>query len=426
VVPPEEYVALLPDRVPAYLSKERFEAVQRRLTENRARAESKGAPREGESLLGGLVVCAHCGRRMAIHYSGERRHLRYACTSGRRNGTGPGCQALAGGVLDQFVAQQVLAALQPGALELSLAAAEDVLRERARLDEHWRQRLERARYQAGRVERQYRAADPENRLVVRTLERQWEQALQEVRQVEEEYDRFRRQQPAAVGEHEVAQIRALAADLPALWQAATTTAADRQQVVRFLVERVVVAARRETDQVQVSVTWVGGVTSRHTLTRPVLSYRQMPRHGELLARIRELRDGGLSFARIADAVNAEGFRPSKQALRFTGDTVGLLWRRHVAPTPPRRRQDPSGLLRRDEWTVSALATELRVPKNTLLAWLRRGWVRYRRLPGYRGRCLCWADAAELARLRRLREAPHGWWDPPLPAELTTPALGPPG
>jgi hypothetical protein len=98
---------------------------------------------------------------------------------------------------------EVLAALRPGALELSLAAAEDVIRERSALDENWRHRLERARTQAARLERQYQATEPENRLVTRTLERRWEEALQEVRQLEEEYARFRLTQPTVLTPQEV-------------------------------------------------------------------------------------------------------------------------------------------------------------------------------------------------------------------------------
>jgi hypothetical protein len=70
--------------------------------------------------------------------------------------------------------------------------------------------------------------------------------------------------------------------------------------------------------------------------------------------------------------------------------------------------------------VIDLAGKLGIGKNTLHAWLQRGWVRYRRLPGYRGRCVCWANAGELERLGRLADTPRGWWDPPLPSELTTP------
>ncbi len=101
-------------------------------------------------------------------------------------------------------------ALRPGALELSLAAAEDVIRERTALDENWRQRLERARTQAARTERQYQSAEPENRLVQRTLERRWEESLQEVRRMEEEYARFRQTQPIALTRREVEEIRELA------------------------------------------------------------------------------------------------------------------------------------------------------------------------------------------------------------------------
>jgi hypothetical protein len=140
----------------------------------------------------------------------------------------------------------------------------------------------------------------------------------------------------------------------------------------------------------------------------------------LLTRIRQLHEEGLSYGKIAEALNAEGFHPSKQAEQFTGGTVGLLWRRHIAPSSRQGRQVAPSLLREHEWSVLDLASKLQMSKKRLFAWMQRGWVRFRRLPGYRGRCLCWADAAELVRLRKLRDTAYGWWNPPLPAELTTP------
>src|SRR5262249_52419392 len=231
---------------------------QRRLAENRARAEFKGAPREGSSLLAGLVVCGRSEKRMAGHYSGRSRVLRYICPTGVADARGTCRHALAGRVLDQLVGGQVLAALQPGAVELSLAAADDVIRERSALDENWRQRLERARTQAARIERQYQAAEPENRLVQRTLERRWEAALQDVRRWEEKYPRFGRANPTTLARHEVEQIRTLARDLPALWDAPTTTPADRQRIIRFLVERVEATVEGVSDRVRVTITWAGG------------------------------------------------------------------------------------------------------------------------------------------------------------------------
>src|SRR5262249_30002143 len=171
MTPQEEYLALIPDRCPAYITREQYQANQRQHAENRARTQSKGAPRGGPSLLAGLVVCGGCGRRMGVHYAGRAQVLRYTCMAGVADARGTGRHSLAGRVLDQLVANQVLTALRPGALELSLAAAEDVIQERSALDQNWRLRLERARTEAARIERQYQGAEPENRLVQRTLER---------------------------------------------------------------------------------------------------------------------------------------------------------------------------------------------------------------------------------------------------------------
>ena len=424
VVPRGECLVLIPDRCPAYITRDRFDANQQTLAENRARTESKGAPREGPSLLAGLVICGRCGKRMAVHYSGRAQILRYTCPTGVAHARGRCRHALAGRVLDRFIADQVLAALRPGALELSLAAAEDVLQERTAPDENWRQRLERAKTQAAWVERQYQTADPENRLVTRTLERRWEEALQDVRRLEEEYARFRQTEPVALTRGEVDQIRELARDLPALWDAPTSTPVDRQRIIRFLVERVEVAVEGVSNRVQATITWAGGQRTEHELTRPIGRYEQTVEFDQLMARIRELRTQGLTFAAIADRLNAEGFRPHKGAGRFHKDIVSLIVRRRTPGYRPPPKSDRSAL-GPNEWFVIDLAREVGIVKNTLHAWRLRGWVSFRRPTGPRTPCVCWADPDELDRLRRLARAPRGWWQPALPAQLTTPKLPPP-
>jgi hypothetical protein len=253
---------------------------------------------------------------MTVHYAGREQILRYTCRTGVGDGRARCYQGLVGRVLDQFIAGQVLAALRPGAVELSLSAADDVMRERSALDENWRQRLERARTQAARIERQYQAAEPENRLVQRTLERRWEEALQEVRRLEEEYARFRQTQPTTLTSHELDQIREAARDLPALWDAPTTTPADRQQVIRFLVERVEVEIEGVSDRVRVTITWAGGQHTHHELIRPVGRYKQTADFDRVMARIRELRAVGWSFVAIAGQLNTEDLRPPNRAVRF--------------------------------------------------------------------------------------------------------------
>ena len=165
----------------------------------------------------------------------------------------------------------------PLTLELSLKAIEDVHQERERLHRHWKQRLERATYEAERAERQYQAVEPENRLVARSLERQWEEALRKRRDLQEEYDRFLKEQPPHLSEDQRARILALSSDLPALWNAPETTAADRKEIIRLVVERVVVHVRADDECGEVVISWRGGVTTRHEIVRPVSRYESLGR-----------------------------------------------------------------------------------------------------------------------------------------------------
>ncbi len=421
---PEDCPILLERRYPAYITEERFWANQERLAANQARADALGAARHGPSLLGGLLHCGRCGRRLLVGYSGPANALRYSCQRAAIDYGEPLCQSLAGRGLDELIGAQVLAALQPAAVELHLAAAADVQQERERLHQHWQQQLERARYDAERAGRQYAAVEPENRLVARTLEQRWEEALQEQRRLEEEYARFGRTQPAELSAAEQQQIRTLAADLPALWQAPTTTPADRQRIVRLVVERVVVDVQGASERVTVTVTWAGGFTSAHELRRPVQRYEQLADYERLLARIDELRDKGMSLAEVATQLNGEGFRPPKRAATFNGAMLTrlLAQRRRSGPRP--RVLGEGNLLAADEWLKSDLARHLQMPVATLHRWLRVGWVQARKLPVAGGHWVIWADAEELDRLRRLRTCPRGWSDQPLLKELSTPKARP--
>jgi DNA invertase Pin-like site-specific DNA recombinase len=417
---PEDCLVLLEGRCPAYITPERFWANQERLAANRARTEAAGAVRQGPSLLGGILRCGRCGQRMMVAYSGRASRLRYSCGRAWVEYAEPLCQSLAGGVLDDLVAAQVLAALEPAALELSLAAADDVEQERARLHRNWQQQVERARYEAERARRQYDAVEPENRLVARELERRWEDALKDQRRLEEEYARFGRDQPQGLSAGERAQIRALARDLPALWQAATTTAADRQRIVRLLVKEVVVTVRGESEWVDVTIHWAGGFPSDHALVRPVQRYRQMADYERLLNRIDELSKAGQTLAAVAEQLNREGFHPPKRSATFTsGILARLLAQRSRRGPRPRVVVEP-GVLGEHEWLLTDLARKLAMPVATLQRWVRVGWVHARKLPTPGGHWVIWADADELDRMTRLRTCPRGWSDEQVLLQLTKP------
>lgn len=416
----ETCAVLIRDRHPAYITWDQFLANQHCMADNRARTQSRGAPREGPSLLGGLLVRGRCGCRMMVRYAGAPPRVSYACNRQQVEYGAPFCQNLAGKALDELIMRQVLRVLEPASLELSLQAARDSRRERDRLHEHWRQRLERARHESDRAARQYHAVEPENRLVARQLERRWEESLCRQRAEEEAYDRFLQEQPPELTVAECESIRALAADIPALLEAPTTTAADRQAMVRHLVEKAVVTVLGSSELVDVSVEWVGGYASQHQLIRSVARYEQLYHYQELLTRAVELRAAGRTTKQIAAELNREGWRPPKRRTTFNGPMVRALLSRCTTPGPRPRSADAASLLRPHEWWFGDLARRLEMPHPTLYSWLRRGWVHARQLPGAQGRWILWADAEELDRLKRLRTCPHTWCDQPLFHQLTRP------
>jgi excisionase family DNA binding protein len=413
---PAECLVLIRDRLPAYISWDRFCANQERLEANRARHDRPGAPREGASLLAGLLRCGRCGQRMCVRYSGNKNRHSYNCSRTSSSYGEPLCQSLSGPVLDELIAGRILAAVAPAALEASLAAVAEVERERAELTRHWQLRRERARYEAERAARQYHACEPENRLVARELERRWEEALKQQRQLEDDFARWQRTAPGRLTPDVEQAVRALARDLPALWQAATTTPGERQRIARLLIEQVTVAADKASERVDVEVHWAGGLAESHTLSRPVKRYDLQSDYPRLVERLRTWCAERLSAAEIAVRLNAEGFRPPKRADRFTRSMVQrLLWHLRLD------RREPHGSLSglgRDEYRPGSLARRLGISRDTVRRWLRAGWLTAHR--DAEGHHVIWADASELRRLRELHRLPRTWATRDRLAELTKP------
>ena len=396
VAKPEEWQVVLKDRLPAYISWERFQRNLRQLEANRV--ENQGAIRRGPSLLSGLITCGRCGLRMMATYTNSGRELRYSCNQVTVDYGGPRCQSLAGAALDGLVSKLVLQALEPAALELSLKVAEDLEAERAQLHRHWAHRLERARHAVDRVFRQYNAVEPENRLVARTLERQWEEALGAEEALKREHARFLAEQPTPLSALEREAIRRLASDIPALWAASSTTAADRQGIIRQLVERIVVTVQGETERVDVVVHWIGGHGTETTLIRPVARLEQLSYYTQLLARVAALHAQGFNGPAIAKSLNSEGWRPAKRRETFNAPMVrGLLARLNLGVHVMIKAQRTP-----EEWTVPELARNLAMPQPTLYAWLYKGWLKARKeTTSQQNVWLVQADEAEIARLKSL-------------------------
>src|SRR6202171_5760843 len=225
-LPRSQWSVFIPNHHEGFIDMATYEANRTRITANthpRPHQPSGGAVREGSALLQGVAVCGHCGRKLRTHYTGRTASAGYHCAGKTiTNGRGVYCLSIGAVQVDQAVAQAVLAALAPLGIEASLAAAERLAGGRPGALAQWRLAVERASYEAQRTERRYRAVDPDNRLVARGLEAEWEKALCELETAKAELARREQQRPRTLSVDERNRLLALGTDLFKVWQAPTT------------------------------------------------------------------------------------------------------------------------------------------------------------------------------------------------------------
>lgn len=371
-LPQAEWGVLIWEHHPGYIDKLTFDANRERIAANtRPRAhEAGGAVREGQALLQGIAVCGRCGRKLKVHYQGRRGHQSpaYHCpNSVLVEGRGSWCLRVGGTQIDQAVTGALLAALTPAGVKAALQAAEALEADHDAALGQWRLQVERARYHAERAERRYRQVEPEHRLVARGLERDWEQALGALADAEAELTLREHQRPRTLTDTEREQLLALGGDLGRVWAAPTTTDRDRKQLLRALIDEVILDVQRDQDRATVTIRWKGAAITELAVALP----RHQPtiRTDEdtiaLLTRLAAHYDD----ATIAGILNRQG-RRSATGEPFTQIIVGGLRRYRNIPAhkPPDQPLDGELL------PIRKAADELGVAPSTLHRWLNDGFV----------------------------------------------------
>ena len=255
----EAWEVLIPHHHEGYIDWAEFERNQRLISDNANGRSfmSRGSVRRGEALLAGLLRCGHCGRKLHVAYSGANGGVgRYHCRGGHLNHGGDRCISFGGMRIDRAVGAEVIRRLQPlgvGAALSALAAEQAETREKLRQVEL---ALEQARYEVARAERQYDAVDPDNRLVAGELERRWNEHLQVARTIETERDALAARPPVTLNAAERDRLLALGADVERAWNSPGATAVTRKQIIRTLVDEIVV--RVQDDALDLVVRWQGG------------------------------------------------------------------------------------------------------------------------------------------------------------------------
>ena len=325
--------------------------------------------REGAALLQGIAKCGRCGRGLRVYYRGRNSAPGYYCAGNTiSNGRGEWCLRVSGLQVDNAVAETFLAELAPAGLEAALKAAEQLESDHDSVLAQFRRAVERAEYEAQRAERRYRAVDPENRLVARGLEAEWENSLRQLEAARAELTRREQQRPRALRAEERAAIRSLGSDLKSVWSAPTTSDRDRKELLRALLEEVIIALQRHEFRAQLTMRWRGGAITQ--LDLPIPRFQPMgPRTDEdtisLLRRLATLYPDEV----IAGILNRQG-RKTATGERFTANQVGSLRRYRKIP----RFQPPAEPAPGELATIRKAAQMLGLNTSTIHRWLADGFI----------------------------------------------------
>jgi DNA invertase Pin-like site-specific DNA recombinase len=268
--PIDEWTVLIHQHHPGYITWERFQTNQSALAANAAAHggdRKAGPPREGSALLQGLVLCGRCGRRMTVRYHSRVDATlvpEYVCQSDAITNAHPICQHMQGHTIDTAVADLALQTLTPLALEVALSVSDELHARAAQADQIRATHIQRAQHAADTARRRYLAVDPANRLVAETLEADWNHKLRELADAQDDYDRAKND-THQLDQAQRERVRALAADLPALWNNPATPMRERKRLIRLLITDVTL--NRGAHHITANVRLPGG--QHHTLTIPI-------------------------------------------------------------------------------------------------------------------------------------------------------------
>jgi DNA invertase Pin-like site-specific DNA recombinase len=323
--PVAEWPVCVRDVYPPYIGWDQFVQNQQTLRDNWFRSGSRGAPRRGAALLQGIARCGRCGARMSMfHYSTrEKRAPGYGCVAAYANG-GKTCQMMSSAPVDAAVTELFLAAVTPAQVDVALRALDAYESEREGARRQRQMQIQQAEYEVDIARRRYEATDPANRLVAAELETRWEEALRQQQRLVREAEELDRQAASPLGAAERRKVREMAADLGKVWHAATTEAADRKELLRFMVHRVYLDGVTEAGKIRIEVEWHTGARTSVTVARPAVGAWAPKTPAGAVERIRELLPEH-EYAAIAAKLNAEGFRTAK-GLKFDFYSVGYVAR----------------------------------------------------------------------------------------------------
>jgi excisionase family DNA binding protein len=371
-LPQSQWAVLIHDHHKGFIDWKTYEMNQARIAKNTRPVPHKttGAVREGAALLQGLATCGKCGRRLKVYYQGKNSSPGYYCAANNIvEGRAKYCMRVGGVKIDTVVADAFLNTITPAAMDAILLAEKNIKTEHDAALNQWRLHIERLQYEADRAERRFQAVEPENRLVARTLENQWETCLHQLQAAKNEFEQCQRQRPEALTPEQRDHIHTLSKDIKLVWQAPTTTYRDKKELLQILLQEVNISVDRTLNTAHLIIRWQTDAVTEIDMDLPKRNSPTIRTAQDTIDLVRRLAVH-YNDAMIAGILNRQG-RQTARGHRFTANRVGNLRRHWNIPKfdPTSVSPDEGELV-----TVQKAAEILDVASGTVHRWLLDGFI----------------------------------------------------
>ena len=309
-VPLDEWIVLIKDAHPGYITWQQHEENLRRIRQNAVAynvIDRKTPPREGPCLLQGLAVCGKCGQRMTIRYKYQRKNRLdpvYLCQRHRIERWESSCQYIPGATIDEAISKLLLTSVTPLTLEVALQVQKELEHRFNEADKLRKQQVERAEYEVNLARRRFMRVDPDNRLVADTLEAEWNEKLRNLQNANDYYETHRRRETEKLKKAQQQEVLKLARDFPAIWENPRTPVREKKRMIRFLIEDVTII---RGEDITLHVRFKGGATKTLKLPLPLKGWQYNMTDPKIVEIVDELLTDH-TYAEIATILDKRGYK----------------------------------------------------------------------------------------------------------------------
>jgi DNA invertase Pin-like site-specific DNA recombinase len=370
-VPRDQWLVLIKDVHPGYITWEQYEENLRRMRQNAIaynNIDRKTPPREGPCLLQGLAICGKCGQRMTIRYKYQRKgriEPAYLCQRNRIERWESSCQYIPGAGIDEAIGKLLLDSVTPLTLEVALQVQKELENRFNEADKLRKQQVQRAEYEANLARRRFMQVDPDNRLVADTLEAEWNEKLRHLQDAIDYYEDYRQKESEKLKSAQKKEVLKLAKDFPRLWKNPRTPAREKKRMIRFLIEDVTMI--RGEENITLHVRFKGGAKKTLTLPPPLMGWQYNATDPKIVQMVDELLTDH-NYAEIATILDKRGYK-SSQGNRFDRNVVKSITYKYKLKTRFARLR-ATGKLTADE-----VASLLGVTAQTVRKWGKEGTIK---------------------------------------------------